>query len=457
VELDARDSATTRAQSILDRMQADLDRGLVPAAVFNDPAIHALELRRIFARCWVFIGHETELAQPGDYYVRSIGTDPFIFVRDEDGEIRVLFNSCRHRGSVICRSDAGNTSHFRCPYHAWTYKNNGQLVGVPARQEAYRALDLEGWGLHAAPRVESYGGMVFACLDPDAPTLADYLGRFRWYLDIQFNLTDGGMVVLGEPHRWLVDADWKSGAENFTGDSSHTQMTHRSLLETGLAGEAAAGKPGRAHGLHVNDCDGHAISIRRLPPESNVFWGYPPEIQALFRQGPLSQAQYDLARGAVVHDGTVFPNFSFIHFGAREDIARPPAGFLSLRVWQPRGPGKMEIWNWVLAPREAPQAYREQAYRAAMSSFSPSGSFEQDDVVVWSGVARSAGSVFAEMHNLTFNYQMGLPTVGMAEVEPLAGWEGPGSAWPSNAGESGLRSFHKRWLEQMTAGQESGR
>lgn len=451
VELHPRVAAPSRADVLLEQMGPDLERGLIPAEVFNDPDIYALELRRIFTRCWVYIGHESELPQPGDYYVRRIGEDPFIFVRSEDGQIRVLFNSCRHRGSLICRSDAGNTSHFRCPYHAWTYKNDGSLVGVPARQDAYRALDTTQWGLHAAPRVENFCGMVFACLDQGAPSLSDYLGRFKWYLEISFKLTDGGMEVLGEPHRWVVDADWKSGAENFTGDSSHTQMTHRSVLQTGLVEDVAAGSPGRAHGLHVNDLDGHAISIRRVDPEVETFFGYPEEVKRLFRRGPLSQGQYDFARGGVVHDGTVFPNFSFIHFGAKEDVDRPAAGFLSLRVWQPRGPGKMEIWNWVLAPKEASPEYREKAYRAAMSSFSPSGNFEQDDVAVWSGVARTAGSVFAEVRGLRFNYQMGLADIGMAEVEPLPNFPGPGSAWPSNAGESGLRAFHRSWYQQMTA------
>ncbi len=437
-----------RVDELLEQMREDIEIGLVPAEVFNDPSVHDRELRQVFGRCWVYIGHETEIPNPGDYHVRRIGEDPFIFVRDESGQVRVLLNSCRHRGSVICRVEAGNTSHFRCPYHAWTYKNDGSLVGVPARQHGYRQLDLSEWGLIAPAQVDSYHGLVFATLDPQAPPLADYLGKFRWYLDMQLALTEGGMEVIGEPHRWHVGADWKSGAENFTGDSSHTQMTHRSLLETGIAEEAAAGRPGKAHGLHINECDGHAISMRVLTSGEEPYLGYPKEVQALFEAGGLSEAQLDLVRRGVVHDGTVFPNLSFIHFSAKEDVERPATAFLSLRTWQPRGPGRMEVWSWVLAPREASAEFKRAAYRAAMSSFSPSGSFEQDDAVVWSGVARTAGTVVAELRGLKLNYQMGMP--GMGTAEPLHDWPGPGTAWPSNAGESGLRTFHRRWLEQMT-------
>ena len=92
--------------------------------------------------------------------------------------------------------------------------------------------------MFSAAKIATYCGLVFATLDPDAVPFEEYLGRYRWYLDIQLKLTPGGMEVLGEPHRWVVDANWKQGAENFCGDSSHTQMTHRSAIEAGLVDAA---------------------------------------------------------------------------------------------------------------------------------------------------------------------------------------------------------------------------
>jgi nitrite reductase/ring-hydroxylating ferredoxin subunit len=430
------------------RAEEGLETGLVPAEIFNDRAVYDGELRRIFARCWVFVGHDSELPDAGDYRLRRIGEDSFIFVRDGDGAIRVLFNACRHRGSVVCRTDSGNTSHFRCPYHAWTYTNGGALVAVPSRQAAYRELDLSEWGLLSAPRVDTYRGLVFASLDPNAPDLPDYLGRFRWYLDMELGMTAQGMEVVGEPHRWLVPADWKSGAENFTGDSSHTHMTHRSLLRLGLAGEAAAGRVGGS-GVHVNDCDGHGISLRLLAEGDEAYFGYPDALRKIIDAGPLDPGQLDLVRRGVVHDGTVFPNLSFIQLSGMIDSTKPEAGFLAFRVWQPKGPGRTEVWNWVLAPREASPEHKALAYRVGTSTFSPSGHFEQDDADVWTGIARSAGSLFVRTQGVRFNYQMGLGA--MSDVVPRDDWPGPGTAWPSNAGESGLRSFHRKWVEQMRA------
>lgn len=431
-------------------MARDLERGFVPLKVFNNRQIYDLELRRVFGRSWVFIGHETELPNPGDFALRNIGEDPFIFVRDSGGVLRVLFNSCRHRGVQICRTNRGSAAQFTCPYHGWTFKNTGELAGVPARNQGYRELNFADWGLFSAPHVVNYHGLVFANLDPHAIPFEQHLGKYRWYLDIQLLLTKGGMEVLGPPHRWQVNANWKQGAENFCGDSSHTQMVHRSVLEVGLVKVEAAGAPGKSHGLHIHDCDGHAISTRVLSPGATAFWEYPEEVTRHFHPGPLSQEQFDFARRSLVHDGTVFPNFSFLHLGVTDSPDRKPAGFLTIRVWQPKGPDQTEIWSWILVPKESSPAYRERAYRVGMSSFSPSGSFEQDDVAVWPGIARSAGTVFAQMNDIKLNYQMGLGTMG--DAAPLADWPGPGVAMPSNAGEGGLRTFHHSWLRHMAEG-----
>lgn len=102
-------------------------RGMIPAHVYGDPEVFALERDRLFARSWVFLAHESEIPDPGDYVVRRVLADSFIVARDESGVVRVMFNMCLHRGMQVCRAEMGNASHFRCPYHAWTYRNDGRL------------------------------------------------------------------------------------------------------------------------------------------------------------------------------------------------------------------------------------------------------------------------------------------------------------------------------------------
>ena len=152
----------------LQRIIEDVRLGMIPAVVYSDQGLFEIERQRLFGRTWLFLAHESEIPDPGDYVVRRIVDDSFIVCRDEHGEIRVLFNMCLHRGMQVCRSELGNASHFRCPYHAWTYKNSGELAGVPFHQEAYggeAGLRRHGTALLSAPRVDTAAGLIFASLD----------------------------------------------------------------------------------------------------------------------------------------------------------------------------------------------------------------------------------------------------------------------------------------------------
>jgi phenylpropionate dioxygenase-like ring-hydroxylating dioxygenase large terminal subunit len=436
----------------VDRQLAAVERqvesGALPLWVFHDQALYERELEKIFGRTWIFMAHETEIPNPGDYVARAIGNDPFIVVRGHDNIVRVLFDSCRHRGARLCLADKGNARSFFCSYHGWTYRSTGELSGVPNIHTAYKALDLKQWGLLPAPRSESYRGLIFASLDPDIRPLTEHLGDYRWYLDLHLALAPSGMEVVGEPHRWHIEADWKSGSDNFAGDSYHTQTLHQSIVRLGLSN--AAGASGGKNDIHVTECSGHSTSIRRKDAGETYFWGYPEDVYRDFSCGSeLSAEQFEVARRSVVYTGTIFPNLSLIHIFAKDAPDDEGAAFFSLRQWKPRGPGKMEAWSWVLVPKSAPAAYKERAYRAAVASFSPSGNFEQDDSIAWGGVSRAAKGVFAKRANIMLNYQMGLE--GMSEAKVIADWPGPGVVYDSNLEEGVQRTFWRHWSRTISA------
>src|SRR5207253_1159249 len=102
-----------------------IDERWVAARVMTDPDLYELELARIFDRVWVFVGHETEIPNHGDFVTRYIGADPVIVARGADGDVHVTLNVCSHRGATVCRVECGNATTFRCPYHAWVYDNTG--------------------------------------------------------------------------------------------------------------------------------------------------------------------------------------------------------------------------------------------------------------------------------------------------------------------------------------------
>lgn len=204
----------------LDGICENVRRGMVPAHIYNDTDLFALEKERLFGRAWVFVGHESEIPQDGDYVVRRVLDDSFIIARGSDGEVRAMFNMCLHRGMQVCRAEMGNASNFRCPYHGWSYRNDGRLTGLAFHQEAYGGDDgfpRSGQTLLPAPRFASYNGLLFISLDPHAEPLEDFREDFRFYLDFYTRQSVGGVELRG-PQRWRIKEVWSPRQQRVVGE-----------------------------------------------------------------------------------------------------------------------------------------------------------------------------------------------------------------------------------------------
>src|SRR5436190_13565301 len=215
----------------------DLHSWQISREIFVNDAIYAEEQERIFARAWLFVGHESQIPNPGDFVVSGMGEESVILCRDRAGEVHVFLNSCRHRGMKVCRYDEGNTAVFTCPYHGWSYGTDGRLAGVPYFREAYHSkLDRAQWGLVEVAQLARHKGTVWATWDPAAPPLLEYLGDFVRYFDLSLDGWDGsegGSEVLAGVQKWLIPCNWKFPAENFSGDSYHN-ISHRSVDLVGI-------------------------------------------------------------------------------------------------------------------------------------------------------------------------------------------------------------------------------
>src|ERR1700686_1406432 len=233
-------------------------RGLISRRIFIEPEIYERELERIFARCWPYLCHDSQIPQPGDFLTTYMGEDPVLVMRGSDGKVRAFLNVCRHRGNRLCRADDGNAASLTCAYHGWTYGNDGRLTGVPNLKEAYHGdLDRERWGLVPVAQLDSYKGLFFATFDPEAPPLREYLGEMTWYLDAFFDRQEGGIEVGGGLHKWVMPCNWKPPAENFAGDGYHVTWSHLSAVRTGSGGDFRVNPdPGGRMLAHGN---GHSI------------------------------------------------------------------------------------------------------------------------------------------------------------------------------------------------------
>ncbi|MEU9348511.1 Rieske 2Fe-2S domain-containing protein [Streptomyces sp. NPDC048278] len=435
-----------------DRLLAEVRQGMIPAHIYNDEEIFRLERERLFSRAWVFVGHESEIPQAGDYVVRRVLEDSFIVSRGEDGRVRALFNMCLHRGMQVCRAEMGNASHFRCPYHGWSYRNDGRLVGLPFHKEAYggeAGFRRKSQALLPAPSLDTYNGLIFISMDPDAPPLTEYLGDFAFYLDYYTKQSPSGIELRG-PQRWRVKANWKIGAENFAGDMYHTPQTHTSVVEIGLFREPKAEK--RKDGCTYWAGNGGGTTYK-LPPgtldERLRYVGY-PDVMIEKMKKTWSQEQLDLIGrdGFMISAASVFPNMSFVHNWPRVEDSDDVLPFISIRTWQPVGPDETEVLSWFAVDAEAPEEYKALSYKAYLMCFGSTGMFEQDDVENWVSLTNTAAGSMAR--RLLLNSRMGMLEDGTPVVPPLTAeqYAGPGQAHVGY-GEYNQRHLLERWADHL--------
>ena len=197
--------------------------------IYTDEGIFRAEMRKVFGAVWVYLAHESQIPERDDFVTAKLGLRPIIVVRDSKGKIRALYNRCTHRGATVCRQERGSARSFQCPYHGWSYFNSGKLSGVPWPDGYACDFEDDRFNLAQVPRVQSYRGFIFGTLNPDAPSLEDYLGGVRRPLDEWLDRHPGGKVVFCDANRLKFSGNWKLLYDNSC-DGYHVIFSHRSLL-----------------------------------------------------------------------------------------------------------------------------------------------------------------------------------------------------------------------------------
>jgi phenylpropionate dioxygenase-like ring-hydroxylating dioxygenase large terminal subunit len=396
----------------------DLATGTVDRDIFTSPDVHRQELEKLFTRSWLFVGHESQVAKPGDFFVSRMGDESVILCRDDRGGIHVFLNSCRHRGMKVCRYEQGNTSLFVCPYHSWSYATDGKLQGVPQYRTLYAGtLNREEWGLVETPRIANYKGTIWAAWDPDAPDFTVWLGDAADHFDHVIDCRDGrpgGAEVIGV-HKWIFPSNWKFAAENFLGDSYHNP-SHRSVDMVGMSASAQPGQRrdneyAKGQRVWVGFPQGHGMTSGYVPDDIDYTPTYQqyPEVDEYFRHCfHERKRRLGLRANLLPLVGTIFPNASF--------HGRQPRGIC---VWHPHSATETEAWRFFLVDADAPAIVKDVLRRYYMRYSGPAGMTEQDDMENWLYATAASKGTIAKRYPLNYQMSMALPNathLGLGQV-----------------------------------------
>ena len=204
----------------------------VHRTLYTEASVFEQEMVKVFGgQSWIYLAHESQLAEANSYLSLRMGRRPLILTRDKDGELHGVFNRCAHRGATLCRDESGVAPRFQCPYHGWTFKNTGELVGAPWPGGYGPDFDKSQFGLRKVTKVESYRGFVFATMNEEAPSIVDWLGPVTGWLDYWIDRAPrGDVIVRSAAFRMGFRGNWKLAYDN-AGDGYHPSFSHRSLLQ----------------------------------------------------------------------------------------------------------------------------------------------------------------------------------------------------------------------------------
>jgi len=183
---------------------------------FISPEIFAQEQEKIFTEQWVLVGHESQIAQAGDYLTAEPAGESLIIVRDKRGAIHGFYNVCRHRGSRLIEKRHGQSAAIQCPYHAWTYALDGRLVGAPHMEEVL-GFDKADYSLHAV-NLALWEGFIFVNLADASTQRGGYISLDKWFAPLAGKFSRWNLSALRSAKRieYDVRANWKLIFENYS-------------------------------------------------------------------------------------------------------------------------------------------------------------------------------------------------------------------------------------------------
>lgn len=436
----------------------------VSRALYTDPAVFEAELERIFGTAWIFLGHESQVRQKGDYFTTRIGLDSIIVARHTDGTIHAFQNRCTHRGAEVCHAASGNTRSFVCPYHAWTFRTDGSLAALPLPDGYGPEFESRKgeFDLEKVARVDDYRGFIFGSKRADGPSLDDFLGpQVRAAFDNLVDRSpDGALEIAGGKTVQLFRANWKLQIENSI-DLVHPSILHANAVaaanslrdEPGANGASAVEiEATRANGLTLQEWE--QMRIAALPNGHCWMGGFlsdavegdgsddVDEAEEMIDTASEESPWFARYRAALVARHGAAKTEEILSFSRHNTIVYPNLfvnpGLQQVRILHPTAVDRTEQHGYIFRLAGAPPEMFETAVRVLTSVNSPASIVTTDD------------------HEVFERIQEGLSTGNLEWVD----WSrGVGRDRPFEDGltaegtsELLMRNQHRAWVSYMTGG-----
>ena len=411
--------------------------GEVHSSVYSDAGLFALEMERLFQRRWLLLGHESQLPHTGCYITGRLGLVPVVCVRVADGGLRSFVNRCTHRGAKVCQGSSGQVTHLTCPYHGWTFELNGQLSGIPLREEYSGPACDRQRDLEPVAATRTYRGFIFCSLTTPSVDLPDFLGHFKSVIDDLVDRSPNGSVTAAPVLiRHKYRANWKLTFENLN-DTLHARVAHSAAARAAMAISRSMPRGQSDQTLNMMTANAKPLETFReltLVTEKgghSYFGAHMPtgygELQSRYQQileQAKGAAEAQRILGVERHVGILYPGSSW------------HARYQTVRIMQPIAPDLTEVVGFVFRLEGAPDGLMQSALHYCNGSTSAFSTVITDDLEIYEGIQRMASAA---------------PGWLQISREQRRRADAPGSGSFAATSEAYIRNQYHSWVDAMCA------
>jgi benzoate/toluate 1,2-dioxygenase subunit alpha len=421
----------------------DESKGIFRVArdAYTDPAVFEAEMAAIFEGGWIYVCHESQIPNHGDYYATQAGRQPVFVIRQADGGVGGFIDACSHRGAVLTRARRGTMKTIMCRFHGWCYDTTGACTLIKNEKGGWpEGVDRGRFSLQAIPRVESYKGFVYASLSADVPTLGEALGESRAFIDLLADQSPEGMEIVPGNQSYLVHGNWKLQAENGV-DGYHVSTVHR-VFARAMAKREAMGDKGDMRKTEAARITGEVeTGVYDLGGGHMLLWAQRgnPEVAPLAEKLDWLNETYDESKvDWMLRKGRnlfLFPNIFLMDQSSTQ-----------IRVLIPHAVDRTEVRTYCIAPKGESRKARAARLRKFEDFFMVTGMATPDDMAALEDVQRGSNGRLAPWNEMDRGRSKAIAGADAATGSLGAN---PVSSNPDWDSETLFHGFYREWARVM--------